>query len=131
MLGVVLGLCSISGSLRADAPQVKAHSDYREAIAAVTSSERDDPEIKAAVDAVRAIDAINHGKLDEGVDPLEIEEAQLNLELILLKKAKIRRPGATDMLKQRRQEVESRLSGIDEERKKKPTKERADANHAP
>lgn len=118
----VLSFFLLSGRLLADHSPTQAHPNYKEAMAEAPDCDRDDPEVKAAVAAVRAINAANQQNLTEGVDPLEIEQAQLNLELILLKKAKVRRPGAKSLLEQRQQEIETRASGLGEERKKKPSK---------
>ena len=117
-----LSFFSLSGRLLADHSPTQAHPSYKEAMAEAPDHDRDDPEVKAAVAAVRAIAEANQGKQAQGVDPLEIEEAQLNLELILLKKAKVRRPGAKGLLEQRQQEIETRVSGIGTERKRKPSK---------
>jgi hypothetical protein len=93
-------------------PPGNIDADAAEALAITSVADRDDPEVKAAVDALRAINASNQQRMQDGVDPLGAEEAQLKLERVILNKAANRKPAAKGSLDKRLRKVEDRLNEI-------------------
>ncbi|PTY06436.1 hypothetical protein DB347_13520 [Opitutaceae bacterium EW11] len=110
---IVLTLC-LGGLPLAAQPAAQPPAEEVEcakALAEVTNTDRDDPEVKVAVEAIQRIhrDAQAAGKAP---DPADMEQAQLRLESVLLKKAAIRRADLRPAIERRHKKVQGRLDEL-------------------
>lgn len=94
-----------------------ANPEFMEAISAALASGRDDPEVKAAEKAMRAVHDTNKHRSAEDRKAL-MEEAQLKVELALLKKAEKLRPGVRETIEARNREIQTRLTELKDPQKK-------------